>query len=94
MIGHVLLAKRIDQAQRVSDDAVRFLVPANLQIGVVEEIHRVKRVIGSAFLLLSAFFEASRDARFDWMLSCHRPRREKMCDGMWTACGDDGAIAA
>src|SRR5262249_48961352 len=37
---------------------------------------------------------AAIDAKFDAIDSCHIPKRAKMCDGMWRACGEDGAIAA
>jgi hypothetical protein len=26
--------------------------------------------------------------------SCHEPTRVKVCDGMWSACGADGAMSA
>ena len=37
---------------------------------------------------------ASAEAMFESMDSCHSPSRVKMCDGMWSACGEDGAILA
>jgi hypothetical protein len=37
---------------------------------------------------------AFADARLDSTEASHAPTRVKMCDGIWSACGDDGAIAA
>ena len=34
------------------------------------------------------------DARFESIDSCHMPRRVKMCDGMCSAWGEEGAIFA
>jgi len=34
------------------------------------------------------------DARFDVMESSHSPSLVKMWDGMWSACGESGAILA
>ncbi len=37
---------------------------------------------------------AAAESMFDATHSSQRPSRVKMCDGMWSACGDAGAVFA
>ena len=87
--GHELL----DRVALVND-ALGLMVLRELQVRVDPEILRVEPE-GLAWRCFAAYsLEAASAAVFDLITSCHRPSTVKMCEGMWSACGAEGAMAA
>ena len=48
-------AERLDQPKRIANDRLGLLVTADLEIRVVEKVHRMQCVIGATALLLVGF---------------------------------------
>ena len=67
------------------DQLPRFGFLAALQIGVIEEIHGVELIAGVAPCALVASAAAAMAAMLESIISCQRPSRRKICEGMCVA---------
>jgi len=87
--GHGLVMR--DRGIRILDDRPRLRFLSALKVGVDQEIVRVKLVHPAALMPGLGRSRGLHEAEFASMSSLQRPSLAKICPGMCTACGPDGA---